>query len=65
LWQIEVPSLKLTLQIKPYLADQEWNVSYVYWEGTVSCTGQRGEMQIAGQGYIELTGYVGSMQGQL
>jgi len=65
LWQVQVPSRALTLQIEPYLADQEWNVSYVYWEGAVRCTGERRGMQIAGHGYVELTGYVGSMQGQL
>ncbi|MGD8212334.1 MAG: lipocalin family protein [Desulfobacterales bacterium] len=28
-----------------------------YWEGSVSARGTKGENQINGQGYVELTGY--------
>jgi predicted secreted hydrolase len=30
-----------------------------YWEGSVSAKGTKGGSPIAGQGYVELTGYVG------
>jgi predicted secreted hydrolase len=63
-WTITVPSEDLTLQIEPYLADQELTVSYAYWEGAVEATGTRAGQPVSGGGYAELTGYSGSMQGQ-
>jgi predicted secreted hydrolase len=63
-WTVTVPAADLTLQVEPYLADQELTVSYAYWEGTVRVEGQRAGRAIRGQGYVELTGYAGSMQGQ-
>jgi predicted secreted hydrolase len=52
------------LTIKPYLADQELNVSFIYWEGAVQISGQAGGKPVTGSGYVELTGYARSMQGQ-
>jgi predicted secreted hydrolase len=63
-WTIEVPSLDLTLRIAPYLADQELDVSYAYWEGAVEVYGEREGRSLRGDGYVEMTGYAGSMQGQ-
>ncbi len=63
-WTVEVPSADLTLAIQPFIADQEMNVSYAYWEGAVSVEGQRAGETITGRGYIEMTGYAGSMQEQ-
>ena len=63
-WIVSVPSLDLRLVVEPYLADQELNVSYSYWEGAVRFTGERAGQPVAGNGYVELTGYAGSMQGQ-
>jgi predicted secreted hydrolase len=63
-WTITVPAEDLTLQIEPYLADQELTVSYAYWEGAVEATGTRAGQPVNGGGYAELTGYSGSMQGQ-
>lgn len=63
-WTITVPSLALRLDIEPYLADQELNVSYDYWEGAVRVSGERAGRPVSGDGYVELTGYAGSMQGQ-
>jgi len=40
------------------------NVSYTYWEGAVRISGQRTGSVVSGNGYVEMTGYVGSMQGQ-
>ena len=59
-----MPSLDLTLDIEPWLADQELNVSYAYWEGAVKVTGTRAGKPVSGNGYVEMTGYAGSMQGQ-
>ena len=63
-WTVTVPAADLTLEIEPYLADQEMNVSYDYWEGAVRISGERAGSTISGSGYVEMTGYAGSMQGQ-
>jgi predicted secreted hydrolase len=63
-WTVAVPAVDLTLQIEPRLADQELAISYAYWEGAVQVEGQRAGQAVRGHGYVELTGYAGSMQGQ-
>ena len=63
-WRVQIPSLDLTLDIRPYLADQELQVSFRYWEGAVQLSGQRSGQAVRGSGYIEMTGYAGSMGGQ-
>ncbi len=64
-WTVSVPAEEITLEIKPFIQDQELNVSFVYWEGAVGFEGQRAGQPITGSGYIELTGYESSMQGRL
>jgi len=63
-WTVTVPPLDLALEIEPHLADQELNVSYAYWEGAVRVEGERAGQAVRGVGYVEMTGYAGSMQGQ-
>jgi predicted secreted hydrolase len=63
-WTIAIPRLEMRLELEPWLADQELNVSYSYWEGAVRIAGQRAGQPVGGNGYVELTGYAGSMQGQ-
>jgi len=63
-WTVVIPSLELRLELEPWLADQELNVSYSYWEGAVQVAGERAGQPVSGNGYVELTGYAGSMQGQ-
>jgi predicted secreted hydrolase len=63
-WSVSVPSADLVLAIEPYLADQELNLSYAYWEGAVRIEGERAGASITGEGYVELTGYAGSMEEQ-
>ena len=63
-WTVVIPSLDLRLELKPWLADQELNVSYSYWEGAVQVAGERAGQPVSGNGYVEMTGYAGSMQGQ-
>ena len=63
-WRIEIPFEDLTLEVRPRLADQELNLSFVYWEGAVQVTGWRAGNTVNGSGYVELTGYAQSMQGQ-
>lgn len=63
-WQLNVPSINLSLEIEPYLQDQELNVSYSYWEGAVHFSGTTAGQAVNGAGYIEMTGYAKSMSGQ-
>ena len=63
-WRVTVPSADLLLSISPWLADQEMDVLQKYWEGAVKVEGTRNGQPVAGNGYVELTGYAGSMQGQ-
>lgn len=63
-WRLSVPSAQLELQINPLMNDQELNVSYAYWEGAVRALGLRAGGEISGYGYVELTGYSGSMGGE-
>jgi predicted secreted hydrolase len=59
-----VPAVDLVLEIEPYLANQELTVSYAYWEGAVQVEGERAGRAVRGNGYVEMTGYASSMQGQ-
>jgi predicted secreted hydrolase len=50
--------------VTPYISDQELNVGYNYWEGAVRAEGTLAGQKFSGSGYVELTGYAGSMSGQ-
>lgn len=56
-WQISVPKGDLELNVEPYLADQELNLTVRYWEGAVRIEGTGGQGPVTGSGYVELTGY--------
>ena len=63
-WVLTVPAADLRLTVTPYLADQEMRTSLPYWEGAAAVEGTRGGRTITGKGYVELTGYARSLQGQ-
>jgi len=63
-WALTVPSAALRLEVEPFVADQELNLSIRYWEGAVSVRGTAGGRAIAGNGYVELVGYGGPGNGQ-
>ena len=63
-WRFSVPDEGLVLEIEPLVADQEMDVSFVYWEGAVRLAGTAGGAAVAGVGFVELTGYVTSIAGQ-
>lgn len=56
-WRLRLPGEGLDLVITPYLADQELNLAVRYWEGAVGIVGTAGGRPVAGNGYVELTGY--------
>jgi predicted secreted hydrolase len=57
-WRIEIPLLKLTLDVSTPLKDQELALpSLTYWEGLIHATGSAAGASVSGHGYLELTGY--------
>lgn len=60
-WRISIPSQKLEATVTPYVADQELrtetSVRITYWEGAASVAATRNGAAVAGEGYVELTGY--------
>ncbi|HTY22629.1 MAG TPA: lipocalin-like domain-containing protein [Desulfomonilaceae bacterium] len=68
-WTIEIPEQKISLEITPLVLDQELSsersTRIVYWEGAVEVRGARNGHPVHGRGYVELTGYAGSMAGRL
>lgn len=63
-WFLRVPVAEIELEINPYLVDQEMNLSYAYWEGAVAVEGQKKGQPVRGNGYVELSGYAGSLSGE-
>ncbi len=63
-WKILLPDNNLELFVTPYMSDQELELSFAYWEGAVSVLGLQGEKRVEGSGYVELTGYAASMEGE-
>jgi len=62
-WRLRVADAGLDLEVAPLVDDQEMNTSFVYWEGAVTVSGIADGRPVAGHGYVELTGYAGSMSG--
>ena len=66
-WRIQVPSAGIDLTVRPLVADQELqteaSTGITYWEGAVAAEGRSGPARVAGEGYVELTGYAGSLGG--
>jgi predicted secreted hydrolase len=63
-WLLRLPAEAIELEITARLADQEVNLSYAYWEGAVSIHGSKDGHSVRGAGYMELSGYAGSMSGE-
>ena len=66
-WRILIPSFGVDLLITPLIANQELTTTdstgIVYWEGAVTGSGDGGNKKIEAEGYVELTGYAGSIGG--
>ena len=63
-WTIQIPSEQLTLDVTTPLENQELlaqGAGVAYWEGVIDVTGTSRGAQIAGRGYLEMTGYRGSL----
>jgi predicted secreted hydrolase len=66
-WVLRLPGEALELRLEPVLADQEIVAKSMnglaYWEGRVRVTGRSAGAAVAGEGYVELTGYAGPPPG--
>jgi predicted secreted hydrolase len=66
-WRITIPGEEIDIGITPVLKDQELvteaTAGITYWEGAVTLKGLAGGENVTGGGYVELTGYAGSMGG--
>ncbi len=64
-WHIRVPSVQIDLVLFPQIANQELitevPVGITYWEGAVEGKGTSGGKPVVVEGYVELTGYSGSI----
>jgi len=64
-WTIAIPSQKLDLRVTTPLNDQELalerSTGVAYWEGAVDIAGASSGRPVAGTGYLEMTGYFGSL----
>ena len=61
-WRVAVSKEQLEFIIKPVLANQELVFSpLIYWEGAFDLFGKRAGKPVRGRGYLELTGYAGSL----
>jgi predicted secreted hydrolase len=56
-WTLNDAADGLSLTVTPYLADQELNHRFRYWEGAVRAAGTIGGQAVRGEGYVELVGY--------
>ncbi len=64
-WSIAIPSEQLELTVTTPLADQELSLErstgVAYWEGVIDVNGTRADQPMTGAGYLEMTGYFGSL----
>ena len=65
-WRIKIPAAGIDIAVRPLLADQELVAAglpgLVYWEGAVAGEGISAGHKITAEGYVELTGYAGSLK---
>lgn len=63
-WTIRIPDERLTLDVTTPLRNQELSTAgsgVSYWEGVVDVAGSSGGAPVTGRGYLEMTGYKGSL----
>jgi predicted secreted hydrolase len=64
-WTVTVPSHRISLTVTTPLDDQELSLTrstgIAYWEGMIDVAGAAGGAPVTGSGYLEMTGYHGSL----
>lgn len=68
-WRLRIPQLNMEAEIQAAMPDQELitkeTTGVTYWEGRIDARGQSGNRVVKGSGYLEMTGYAGSLPGGL
>jgi predicted secreted hydrolase len=66
-WRVTVRPLHIELVLAPLVADQELvtegSTGVTYWEGAIGGAGTSGQKSVTCEGYVEMTGYAGSIGG--
>lgn len=66
-WRIKIPSNRIEVEIIPLIPSQELftedSKGITYWEGAVLGSGKSFGQPVSCEGYVELTGYAGSLGG--
>lgn len=66
-WRVRIPAAGLDLQLAPLMAAQELittgSTGVTYWEGAVDGKGSSSGKPVSCEGYVEMTGYAGSLGG--
>lgn len=66
-WRIRIASASIDLVVSPLILTQELvtegSTRITYWEGAVSGSGRSGHKEVTCEGYVEMTGYAGSLAG--
>jgi predicted secreted hydrolase len=63
-WSIQIPKAQLDLEVTTPLENQELSTTGAgisYWEGLIDVKGTSGTAVTTGRGYLEMTGYRGSL----
>ena len=63
-WTVTIPSRQIALDVATPLENQELATTaagVTYWEGLIDVRGTAGGRAIRGRGYLEMTGYKGSL----
>jgi predicted secreted hydrolase len=63
-WSIEIAKAELSLDVTTPLENQELSTEGAgisYWEGVIDVNGRSGSRALTGRGYLEMTGYRGSL----
>ena len=67
-WQISLPRRRTEFEVQPIMEEHEinsapfWRIDY--WEGPVRISGKMRDENVAGRGYVELTGYAQPIGGK-
>jgi predicted secreted hydrolase len=56
-WRLVAANAGIALEVRPYLENQELDLSVRYWEGAVHARGSGRAGPLTAQGYLELAGY--------
>jgi len=66
-WRVKIASAKIELELSALIPSQELltegSTGIIYWEGAVAGKGSSAGKAVTCEGYVELTGYAGSLGG--